>query len=69
MRKIGQPLSRVWHADAIERLGGVIFGLVPRVSQVQSRHFGQLLANRKKRIERRERVLKDHRQPPTPHAG
>ena len=48
-------------ADAGEHFDGVFFGLGERVPEMQPRDFGELLADGEEGIERRHRVLKDHR--------
>src|SRR5207249_11870424 len=54
-------LFRSRNADTVQRLGGLRLGLLPAHPEVRLERFADLTADRQHRVQRRHRVLEDHR--------
>ena len=57
----GEPLGGTRHADELEHLAGLDQRLLARHVAVQPDGLGDLLPHRPRRVQRRQRILEDHR--------
>ena len=64
-----EPRPRRLHADLGEQLDGALDGFGLARVGVEADRLDQLVADRLDRVERAERVLEDHRDPPAAHAA
>ncbi len=68
MRVILEAVGGIGHANQRQQLGRAFVGLLLLHAQMEHERFGYLHPNGQHRVERRHRVLEDHRHFPTAHA-
>ena len=69
MRIVAQPLVRARNSDTVEQLRRALVGGLAVHVEVRLERFADLTPDRQHRVQRRHRILEDHRDLPAPNTA